>query len=503
MPQSAPAPVRTTASPLRQFLRLAGIVLVLGMLCTGLWVSARIERGVAQNAGAATALYVDAMISPVAQDLDPRAKEGSTAGGDGTISPAARAALDRLVRQGALSQQISAFKLWNSAHRVVYSSRPEMEGQVAPDNPRLARALAGGVSAALRKVPALSNRPGGAPRELMEVYSPVHSSRDGTVIGVAEFYTSSETLRADLFDASLKSWLASGAISLAMFLALYSIFARGERTIRAQRAALDAKIAELSQSLTQNAALTRQVDQANLRSAEINEIALRRLSADLHDGPAQHLAFAALRLDGAPGQAQVAQAVDQALAELRLICRGLVLPELADLDVAAVLERVVGAHEARNGQRVALHLAPDLPPMPLAARNCIYRAVQEALNNAARHAPGAQVSVRARAQEAGVTIEITDDGPGFAPGAATAGLGLDGLRARVTGLKGRFALHSAPGRGTSLRLWLPCCAESDSMDTGATGGKAHDPGADHRRSSDLSARPCPVACRGRGSERLR
>lgn len=426
----------------RQFLLLTGGILLAGMLGTGFWINGQIRRIVTQNAGAVTALYVDAMIAPAVQDLV-RA-EGI---GDDT-----RGELDRVVRQGSLSRQVSAFKLWDRSGEVVYSTRPELVGQIASDNPRLKTALDGRVHASLRRV----TMPGSdAPQELMEVYSPIRSSETGTVIGVAEFYTGSETLRADLFRSRLNSWLAVGLVTLAMFGALYTLFSRSACTIRQQRGALAAKIGELSASLERNETLTRKAERANRRASEINELTLKRLSAELHDGPAQHLSFAAMRLDGATGQEQVAEAVNAALTELRFICRGMVLPELEKLDAATIIHRAVAAHEARVGDTVALDMPAALPDMPLVARNCIHRFVQETLNNGARHAPGAALSVRVCEKDGGIAIEVTDAGAGFDPGAETAGLGLAGLRERALGLRGTFALRSGDGAGTSVAIWLP------------------------------------------------
>ncbi|WP_290689055.1 MULTISPECIES: sensor histidine kinase [unclassified Haematobacter] len=431
---------------MRQFILLAGSVLLAGMIGTGFWVNGEVRKIVTQNAGAVTALYVDAMITPAAQDLEL----------PGGIGDATRTLLEEIVRRGELSRQVSAFKLWNTAGEVVYSTRPRMTGQAGRDNPRLRAALDGQVHAALRRV---TMPPEAEPQDLMEVYSPVHSTTTGQVIGAAEFYTGSETLRANLFRSQLNSWLAVGLVTLGMFAALYTLFARSARTIRQQKAALDDKIAELSASLVHNDALARKVERANQRATEINDLTLKRLSADLHDGPAQHLAFAAMRLDGVKGQEEVAEAVDAALTELRFICRGMVLPELRKLDVAAIIRRAVAAHEARVRQGVTLYMPDTLAALPLPLRNCIHRFVQETLNNSARHAPRADLAVHVRSTDGGIGIEVTDTGPGFDPGAETAGLGLAGLRERALSLRGTFSLRSDEGAGTSVAMWLPACAE--------------------------------------------
>ena len=275
--------VRPEAGLLSQFVLLAAVVLCLGMIGTSHWLGAQIERIVTANAGATTALYVDSMVAPIVQDLD----------GGADLTPAARADLTRVLEHSALVREISAFKLWDRNGKVLYSNRPELVGRISTDNPRLAIALAGGVFAQLRALTGTEPETGstGTPTRLMEVYAPLRSTRSGEVIGVAEFYSQTSGLRQDLRASRINAWVVVGGVTLTMFLMLSTVFLRGDRLIRRQRAALDAKIAELSQALSANEALGLRADQANLRVAEINERSLRRLSADLHDGPAQLLAF--------------------------------------------------------------------------------------------------------------------------------------------------------------------------------------------------------------------
>lgn len=428
-------------SLMRHFVTLAGVVLVVGMLGKGMWIGAQIQRIVTANAGATTALYVDSMISPVTQDLPANAE----------LSGDQARRLTQILEQGALSREISAFKLWDPRGRIVYSTRPDQVGQTATDNPRLTTALRGDVHADIRNI----SLPGGAEDKLMEVYSPIRSTRTGEVIAVAEFYWSTKALRTDLLNSRIRSWFVVGSVSLAMFVALYTVFARGNRTIIDQRQALDEKITELSALLADNEGLTRRLGQANRRIAEINERTLRRVSAEIHDGPAQLLAFAALRLDGDQSHRQVADAVNEALQDLRFICRGLVLPELRDWTVADIAERLVATHEARMGNPVLLRIDDNLPAVPLEQKNCIYRFVQETLNNSARHAHGAGQSVVIQRQGEGIEVEVSDTGAGFDPAEPTEGLGLAGLRERVTGLHGRFELHARKGQGTSVSMWVP------------------------------------------------
>ncbi|MFE3837871.1 sensor histidine kinase [Pseudogemmobacter sonorensis] len=441
----------------RQFMLLAAIVVAGGMIVIGLWVRREIEHVVIGNSGAVTALYVDAMIAPAAQELD-------TGAG---LSPEGRGRLEEILGRGALRDEIYRFKLWSREGEILYSDDPAIVGRRFALNVGLSEAIAGGVHAGISRA-SHDEDADRIPEDLalLEIYSPLRSSRTGEVIAVAEFYTGVETLGANLAAARRKVWLVVGAVSLAMCSAFFVLFSRGSRTILRQRRALDAQIRRLSALLARNRELSERVDQANRRIATVHERNLRRISAELHDGPAQHLAFAALRLDGS-GDArhqQVQGAVNEALREIRNICQGFAVPELENLSVAQIARRLALAHEDRANNRVGLVIDGDLPDLSLAAKTCLYRFLQEALNNSMHHAPGVPPRVVLRPQDGGLMARVRDDGPGFDTGNVSEGLGLPGLRERVAGLKGRFELRSKPGEGTDLSIWLPLDAGEEGAD---------------------------------------
>lgn len=433
-----------------RFLLMAGAVLVMGMLVVGFWVTAKIEEGVTDNAGAVTSLYVDALVTPVVQEL---------AVGD-ELSASNVDELQRILRRGALRDQISLFKLWTPGGKIAFSDNPELIGRVLGTSPGLRDALAGRVHAGFERT-FHRDSVGAISTPLLEVYSPVRSVIDGQIIGVAEFYTSAEALAGHLMAARLQTWLVVGVVSLGMFLMLSLVVAGGSRTIGRQQRSLDDQVAELSVLLEKNSNLTLTLEQANHRIASLNEHNLRRISADLHDGPVQQLAFAALRL-GRPDderQQQVRRAIDDAMEEIRNICSGLALPELDDWSVATIARRLAAIHDTRTGQKIVLDLASDVPDMPPAAKICIYRFIQEALTNGAKHAAGAQQHVRVETTDNGIEIAVSDDGPGFDPQHKSEGLGLAGLRERIAALKGDLQLDTRPGGGTSLRMRLPILSE--------------------------------------------
>lgn len=434
-----------------RFLLMAGTVLVAGMLIVGLWVASRIEDGVTDNAGAVTALYVDALVTPIVQEL---------AVGD-TLSLANTEALRRILLRGALRRQITLFKLWTPSGRIAFSDNPALVGQTLGSSPGLDDALAGRVHASFDST-FHTDSVGATNGPLLEVYSPVRSIVDGQIIAVAEFYTTADVLAGHLMTARFQTWVVVGLVSLGMFLVLSLVVAGGSRTIARQRRSLDGQVSELSVLLDKNSSLTQRVEQANHRIASLNEYHLRRISADLHDGPVQQLAFAALRLDPPENarQEEVRRAIDEAMKEIRYICSGLALPELDDWSVATIARRLAATHEARTGIKVAIDIVQDISDIPPAAKICVYRFIQEALNNSAKHAEGTKQKIRLMIIGDELCVEVEDDGAGFDPNDESGGLGLVGLRERVAGLKGNLEIDTQLGQGTILRMTLPLSGDA-------------------------------------------
>ena len=138
-----------------------------------------------------------------------------------------------------------------------------------------------------------------------------------------------------------------------------TMIGNGNQTIEGQRVPLTSTIAELSELLRQNEELRQRLESASRRATEDAELQLRRLGADLHDGPAQLLALALLKLDllpegsaESPGEREMIRSVLQdAMSEIRDISAGLALPTIDKLSLAQA------AHCRCHGTRT-----PDLDP---------------------------------------------------------------------------------------------------------------------------------------------
>lgn len=450
-------------------------VLVAGMVVMGRWVSEQIEDGVTQNSAVTTALYMNSFVAPEVTELEYRE----------SLSPKSMATLDHLHRETPLGKRIVSFKIWGPGSRVVYSSNPSIIGHVFPETPSLRGAWDGKVTAEFSDLEdeedSLERVHG---RRLLEIYSPVRAKGSDRIIAVAEFYEAADELEAQLLKARVSSWIVVAAVTVVMFWLLFGIVRGGSQTIARQQRELKSRVSELSALLKQNEELNERVRRATDRATEINERFLRRVSADLHDGPAQALGFALLRLDsvkqyidgcsyaneveGCPYAGKMSNGHDvdsirtslnEALQEIRNLSAGLALPELGDLTLKQCLQRVVRSHERRTGTQVEMHVDGLPSEMPLPVKISIYRFVQEALHNAYNHGGGkGQRLTVANIDKATLNVMVSDEGPGFDPSqkpVTPVHLGLVGMRERIESLGGDFELRSAPGQGTRVSAWLP------------------------------------------------
>jgi signal transduction histidine kinase len=108
----------------------------------------------------------------------------------------------------------------------------------------------------------------------------------------------------------------------------------------------------------------------------------------------------------------------------------------------------------RTGLHVTVQADDSVDGLPDDHQTCIYRLVQEALNNSSRHASARNVEVRVARDGARVKFSVRDDGAGFDP-RLVRGLGLLGMEERVGRLGGQVRVDSQPGRGTMVTAELP------------------------------------------------
>ena len=192
-----------------------------------------------------------------------------------------------------------------------------------------------------------------------------------------------------------------------------------------------------------------------------------RLAREMHDAVGHRLTVTAVQLEGAqrliptdPDRAArmigaVRDEVKQALAELRRTVATLRAPLEVDLPLTHSLARLATAFQDATGLNVHLTLPEDLPSIPEAGRLALYRAAQESLTNAQRHAKAKNIWLSLQTSNDNISLTAADDGLGFPVSMNGVGFGLRGLRERAAQLGGELHLESRPGGGAQLRFCLP------------------------------------------------
>ena len=193
----------------------------------------------------------------------------------------------------------------------------------------------------------------------------------------------------------------------------------------------------------------------------------RMISRELHDEVGQTLTGLRIELGNlqhlrtgsesefASHIADAKRLTEETLKTVRNIAMGLRPSMLDDFGIAPAVRWQAQELSRRTGTPVDLQIDGDFSGLGDEGRTCMYRVVQEALTNCARHAEAKTVHITMRGERNGVVLTVQDDGVGFDPGRARAGFGLIGIEERVKELGGSLAVDSRPGVGTLLRVEIP------------------------------------------------
>lgn len=455
------APIQPGLSLLYRFTLLSALILFVGAAMIGWWVDRRIYQTVTEDSIKLAGVFVDSTIAPHLTDLPSVTK----------LSVSQASHLQHLITNNIDSGLYSAVNLWTPGGELVYSTLPAPAAQPqSADGLRLA--LAGQVhSYTTRSLPGASAAgeiAAGAQGPFLESFFPVRA-QDGSIIAVIDLYQNLAQLEQSTLEVRLQSWLVVGTATVLMFFLLFGVVRQGSETIEEQQAAL--------------AQSRRQIQQAAVRAAALNEAAMRRLGADLHDGPAQDLGLALMRIEplrqelaARPGDGAqpldleaagydlqlIDSALKSAMQEIRAMASGLRLPELSDRDLAQTIRKAVSDYTHKTGRAVAV-TGPEPLAGDMALKSAVYRLVQESLNNGHQHGEPTRQGVSYAVSGGLLQIEIEDDGKGFdvhhvQERGLRRQLGLAGLQERIEILGGKFEVQSAPGQGTRVHAVLPLAA---------------------------------------------
>ncbi len=230
----------------------------------------------------------------------------------------------------------------------------------------------------------------------------------------------------------------------------------------------------------QNARLYHDLEREKQRLAEVEEEARKKLARDLHDGPTQTIAAIAMRanfvgrlLEKDPRAAaeEIAKIEDLArhttkeIRHLLFTLRPLVLETDG---LGAALQAMADKVNQLYNQNVIVESDPQaVEKLDSTQQTTVFAIAEEAVNNARKHANAAHIWVRLKLIRPDIALlEIEDDGVGFDLGAVSTNyeyrgsLGMVNMRERAELIDGQVEVHSAKGKGTTIRLWIPLSADA-------------------------------------------
>lgn len=444
-----------------QFLTFAALIMCGAMAILGQWLSAQIEAGQIRSRAESASLYMHGFLAPHVRQLNDSPE----------ISAEHHLALDRLLINSDLSDRVEGVRIWRADGTVIYSTEKSLIGKrmLTPD---VARAFRGDIVAQLERQ---SDDEDGIARSypLLEVYAPIYHNEADRILAVGEFYEEANQFLDDLAAAQRRTWLVVGLTTAAIMALLYLIVRRASRLIVDQQGRLTSQLATARELAEQNRVLGETADKLRITSSQANERLLNRIGADLHDGPVQLLSLLILRLGQPPQRARTGtststsssvdngaeQLAKQVLTELRDLSGGLILPELGHANLEQTLRLAVARHELATGTSVDVTFEGLPREIDPSLKICLFRVIQEGLNNAYRHGEAKDQAVGVRASGNRIRIVVQDSGPGPAQPSDTQGrahpLGLQGIRNRVEVFGGTTLLRRREPRGAELVVEVP------------------------------------------------
>ena len=209
-----------------------------------------------------------------------------------------------------------------------------------------------------------------------------------------------------------------------------------------------------------------QLERLSHRLLNVQEEERRKLARELHDEVGQSVgallvdlgqAKGAIALDVQEAEVRLRSAVDlgeRTLRNLRDLCLLLRPAMLDDLGLIPALHWQARETARRSGIDVRFHSEEEELELSDEVRTAVYRVIQEALQNAAKHSKASAVNVALLRDGEHLRILVEDDGIGFDP-AVTRGMGLLGMQERILQLGGNLRITSSPRQGTVLTIDVP------------------------------------------------
>jgi two-component system, NarL family, sensor kinase len=421
--------MRALRSPMVQF--LVASLLLFGATW---WATGKLsERAGRSEAVADARVTTELLAHSVAE---PAVPPKLIAGDAGAIDRFDRAVLDRL-----MVGDVRRIKIWRADGTIVYSDETELIGKRFPLDDEQRQVLEsgtteGGVSDLRRSENKFETDANG----LLEVYTQIHSPEGTPLLFEAYYSVATVQQRAHEVLTPFRR-ITAGALLAILLLGVPLIGALTTRLTRASRAR----------------------ERLMLRAMDSSEAERRRIARDLHDGVVQELAGTAFALSGSarepglpPGLRgdldRAGEAVRRSLRQLRSLLVEIHPPGLDAATLAASLEDLTAP--AVSAGTVATVSVSGIEGAPDHVVTLVWRAAQESIRNAVRHAHASHLTVEVTCDERQVRLVVKDDGVGFDPSSRSddGSYGLRGLKSLVEDGGGVVDVDSSPDVGTTVRM---------------------------------------------------
>jgi PAS domain S-box-containing protein len=234
------------------------------------------------------------------------------------------------------------------------------------------------------------------------------------------------------------------------------------------------RVAAMAEDVTRRKRTEEQLRNLSLKVLSAQESERKRIGRELHDGVGQTLSAVKILLEKQLGllheqaaDADLAQLerslpyIEGAIVEIRRILLDLRPAMLDDLGLVAAVKWLCREFSARfKNIEVRTEISVNENSVDETRKTVLYRVLQEALNNVAKHSKASWVRVRLVESDGALQLSVKDDGKGFDPGEGAPGVGLPGMRERIELVSGSFQVYSARREGTEIRAEVPIQARA-------------------------------------------
>lgn len=426
--------------------------LVCGMGCLGLFVAAHIKDNLVHKAAAATAMYMDSFVAPLAQELAMRT----------TLSAATQAEMSKLLSPAAAGRPLVGVRIW-VGQTIVFSNDKAAIGKSFPGTPESELAWSGHVTGEFNQIDEDDEQIFDVPLPILEVYAPVRERGTGRIIALIETYEAAAELETRILTAQAFVWLLVGASTLGIGLLLLGVM----RSARLKQNSLASQIVELLRMKADVEGEQRRLRRAARGVNENNEHNLRRIGTELYSGPVQLISLALLKIEAVcasaftgghqvpPAHVEdieiIRQALGKTLDEMRNVSSELILFEIENLSLADSVRMATRRHARKTGRPVRCD-AGDVAAADVHGqlKTCFYRFTQEGLDRASHYATGCEHAVRASRDGQSIGIEVITGQPNQSGQQEAFLRSVSSLRDRVESWGGTFEVKNDPARGASI-----------------------------------------------------